>query len=106
MSYTPVIIANGETASSAFDIPADGAGLSVLVPGAMTGATLALHGSYNGTDFYPVYMDGAAYTVPATIDTIQQINPRASIGLLKGKLVSAGAEGAARTLKVAVGRVA
>lgn len=104
-SYSTFTIANGGTTSNALLLGKERALLSIQFPAAFTGATVAVHGSIDGTNYKALYMDGSAVSVTVTVSTTHQINPRATYGLHSVKLVSAGAEGAERTILAAIDRV-
>lgn len=106
MSNPVFTIANGETTSNALSLINGQALLSIQLPSAMTGASIALHGSYDDLTWEPIYMDGTAVSVTVVNSSKQSINPRATLGYQSVKLVSGSSETAARTIKACIGKVA
>jgi hypothetical protein len=104
-SFGSVTIALNGTASSALAIPNDCAVVSIQTPAALTGTTITLQGSQDGTNFGDVYVDGAVYALTVTASKVYQIPPRVTIGLKEIKLVSGSAEAAARTILVSTAEV-
>jgi len=100
------IVASGAAnTSNAVDISQDAVPCSILWPSAFTGTAAAVHGTFDGTNYFPVKVDGAAYTLTFTASSIEQISPRALFGLRSIKLVSNGTEAADRVIAVAYGRI-
>ena len=105
MASGTLTISNGGTTSTALAITDGAAGVSVILPAALTGTALAVHGSADGTNYYPIYLDGIALSITFVASSIQSITPRATIGLVGLKLVSNGTEGADRSIGFVVQRV-
>lgn len=104
-SFGSVTIANGATTSGALQITNDCAVVSIQTPAALTGTTLTLQGSQDGTNYGDVYLDGAVMTLTVTTSKVYQISPRATLGLASIRLVSGSSEGAARTILVSTAGV-
>ena len=93
-------IAASATTSDAIKLPASASVHAVLFPAAMTGTAVAVHGSFDGLTFYPIYRDGVAYTISFFASSIHQISPAVLYGLTHFKLVSNDTEAAARKIVV------
>lgn len=91
-------IAASGTTSDAIDIESEKSGIAIVFPAAMTGTSVAIHGSFDGTTFYPVYSDGAAVTIPFTASSMHTIPPIKLFGVRFIRLVSNGTEASARTI--------
>ena len=100
-----VTIAASGTTSTAVKIPNDSAVLSIQTPAALTGTTLTVQGTQNGSDYGDVYLDGVILTISVTTSKVYQISPRATLGLASIRLVSGSTESAARTILVSTARV-
>lgn len=75
------------------------------MPSAMTGTKLTLQGSFNGSTFTTVYLDGAAVEYTFSPSVIMEVNPRATIGLRAYRFLSDASEAAARTITASALRV-
>lgn len=97
-----VTIASGATASGAF--PTYGYRLlAVETPGTLTGTAFALHGANHETATYKAMVDdNGAVSVAAAANQIVQFPEYVLTPWMK--IVSNGAEGAARTLRVYLAR--
>lgn len=104
-SFGSVSIANAGTTSTALQLPNDCAVVSIQTPAALTGTTLSIQGSQDGSMFGDIWMDGIAYSITVTTSKVYQISPRVTIGLKAIKLVSGSAEGADRTILVSTADV-
>lgn len=99
----PVVIANGGTVSAALQLQ----GLvlcGIQLPAAFTGTTLTFQASVDGTTFQPVKStaSGTALSYTVAQGTYVAIDPKDFQGINYLKVVSGTAEGAARTLNLAV----
>lgn len=106
MASGNITIASSGTTSTAVAITDGAAAVVLQLPSALTGTALAVHGSADGTNFYPIYVDGTALSITHVNSSIHSLNPRATVGLLAIKLVSNGTEAAERTIGVVVQKVA
>lgn len=104
-SFGSVTISNGGTTSTALQIPNDCAVVSIQTPAALTGVTITVQGSQDGSTFGDIYMDGSVYSITVTTSKVYQLNPRATIGLSAIKLVSGAAEGGTRTILCSTAKV-
>ena len=95
-------IANGQQVSNAINL--NGFVLvAVLLPAAFTGTALTFQGSLDGTNFFDMKKsDGTALSYTVAQGTFVPIDPTLFHGLAAVKLKSGSAEGAQRTLAVAV----
>ena len=98
-------IAASGTTSDAIKLSATHAVHAVAFPSAMTGTAVAVHGSFDGLTFQPIYRDGSPYTVTFVASSIHQINPAVLFGLTHFKLVSNGTEAAERKITISAERV-
>lgn len=105
-SFGSVSIANAATTSTALQIPNDCAVVSIQTPAALTGTTLSIQGSQDGSTFGDIWIDGIAFSITVTTSKVYQISPRTTIGLKAIKLVSGSAEGADRTILLTTMKVA
>ena len=104
-SYTvPVTIASGATTSNELDV---GAALFIAVqmPAAFTGATFTFHGSNEAGGTYAEIVDDAGAAISVTATDAKNIGLSSAIMAKLSafrflKIVSAGAEAAARTFKL------
>ena len=96
-----VVIASGATASEAF--PTYGYRLlAVETPAALTGTALALHGAnHEAATYKPLVGSGGAVSVTAAASQIVQFGELCLTPWMK--IVSNGAEAAARTFRVYLG---
>ena len=97
------IAASGST-SDAVKLSAQSAPHAILFPAAMTGTAVAVHGSFDGVTYYPIYRDGTAYTITFAASSIHQISPAILYGLSWFKLVSNGTEAAERKIVISYER--
>jgi hypothetical protein len=104
-SQSVATIAASGTTSDAVKLSATHAVHAVAFPAAMTGTAVAVHGSFDGVTFLPVYRDGSAYTITFVASSIHQINPAVLFGLSHFKLVSNGTEAAERKITISHERV-
>lgn len=100
-----VTIAASGTISTAVKIPNDSALISIQTPSALTGTTLTVQGSQDGTNYGDVYLDGKVMTLTVLASKVYQISPHATLGLASIRLVSGSTEAAARTILVSTARV-
>lgn len=98
-------IAASGTTSDAVKLSAQSAVHAILFPAALTGTAVAVHGSFDGVTFYPIYRDGVAYTITFVASSLHQISPSALYGLTHFKLVSNGTEAAERKITISQERV-
>lgn len=101
-----VTIPASNTTSTAVKIPNDSALISIQTPATLTGTTLTVQGTQDGTNYGDVYLDGVVLTLTVTTSKVYQISPRATLGLASIRLVSGSTEAAARQILVSTARVA
>lgn len=104
-SQSAFTIAASATTSDSVRLSAQSGIHAILFPSAMTGTAVAVHGSFDGATFYPVYRDGVAYTITFVASSIHQIPPGALYGLTHFKLVSNGTEAAERKITISQERM-
>ena len=104
MAYGVLTIASGQTTSDELNIGGASSGVVIELPAAMTGTSIAIHGSVDGTNFSPIYNDGFALSITFVASSIQVISPSKMLGIDKIRLVSSGAEGATRSFNVTAQR--
>ena len=92
-------IANGQTVGAAFYVGAK-APLILEMPAAFTGASVSFQGSSDGVTYQAIHIGGALYSEVVTQGTNCQVNQGALAGSPWLKIVSFGAEGAAREIVV------
>jgi hypothetical protein len=97
-------IANGQTTSAAVYV-GDKLPATLRMPAAFTGASVSFQGSPDGVTYQALNVGGSAYTevVAASKDVVLDSSVFAGSPYIK--IVSASAEGAARTLIVITRRV-
>lgn len=98
MAYNTLTIANGAATSTALALGQTASAVVIEFPAAFTGATVAIHGTVDGTNYKPVYYAGAALSVTVTVSTIHVLPAEKLLGLSSIKLVSASNEAAARSI--------
>lgn len=82
----------GSATSLAVEIPNGKGAVAVRFPAAMSGTAVAVHGSFDGSNFFPIYNDGVALSIAFTASTIHVIRPGALFGIPYLKLVSTASE--------------
>ena len=98
LDYNEVTIASGQTVSSVVDLAGYGL-VGIIMPAAFTGATISFQISHNNVDFQACY-NTANTLMSATVTQgrTYMLAPTDLIGARYLKIVSASAEGAARTI--------
>lgn len=99
------IIASGATTSSAVVIDWNQASLTIQFPAAFDGTYVTVYGSIDGDNYYPIYNDGIALTIPYVASSIHIISPFKTYGLHNFKLVSQATETAERTILISCAKV-
>ncbi len=96
-------IANGATVSSTINLGGF-TPVGILLPAAFTGTSISFQASVDGTNFFPVRAGtgGALLSYTVAQGTYAALNPNDFHGIHYLRVVSGSAEGAARTLKIAV----
>lgn len=91
-------IANGQAISEVLNCGTKSL-VGVLMPDALTSATFTIEGSLDGTNFYPITNNyGAGLNAIAFVgDTLFSIDPSLTLPWQYIRLVTVGAEGAARS---------
>lgn len=74
--------------------------LVILFPAEMTGTSVAIHGSFNGSDFFPIYNEGFPLAVAFVASSMHVIQPVKLLGITAIRLVSNATESSARTIGV------
>lgn len=92
-------IPSGTSTSDHIDV-AGRSPIGFIIPSAMTGTSIKVQASVNGSNFYDLYYNGVAVTFPATVSTWQALPPAALAGVGFIQLVSNGTEAAAREIRV------
>jgi hypothetical protein len=99
ISQSTATIANGAATSNAIQagqmVP-----VALVMPAAFTGATVSFTGTFDGTNYFPIWSAGALYTETVSTSVIVVLTPLMLAGLLCFKIVSASNEGGARTITV------
>ena len=100
-SYQILTIANGGTVSTAFDAR-EFAAFGLVVSDVLTGATITFQVSHDGVTYQALHLNTADTPVTVTVtDAKCYLLPSSLEAWPYFKIVSASAEGAARTLYVA-----
>jgi hypothetical protein len=105
MSFGILTIANAATTSDSLSVRGSSSGVCIELPSAMTGTTIAIHGSIDGTNFKPIYNDGVLLSLTYVASSIHVLSPTKLYGIEMIRLVSGSSEGAARTFNVTALRV-
>ena len=92
-------ITNGESVGNAFYVGAK-LPVSLQMPAAFTGATVSFQGSGDGVTYQALYIGAAAYSETVTVSKNVQLDSSQFAGFPWLKIVSASAEGAARSIVV------
>lgn len=100
MSATVIKIPNGSTTSNEINLYNYNSGIAIELPSAFTGTSIAIHGSIDGTNFMPIYIDNVALSIAYVASSIHVISPSKLFGVERIKLVSGSSEGAERSFKV------
>lgn len=103
--YATLTVTSGTTSTGAIALPPGHALTNIEFPATFTGATVAIHGCIDGTNFRAIYMDGAAQTVTVGASQAHSINPRVTYGYKEVKLVSASSEAGTRTILAKIEKV-
>jgi hypothetical protein len=100
LTITTVTIANGAVESSSIDIQG-GTLVGLELPATITGATFSFQHTLDGGSTWKqiVKTDGTVYSITATDDKYIQIPASDLAGVSVIRLISASAEGGARTIK-------
>lgn len=105
--YATATIASGGTTSGAIEVP-NGQPVGLFLPSALTGTamTFTAASSENGSFIAVQAVDGASvYSVTVAASKYVPLDPRVFAGLQYIKLVSGSAEGADRSIVVALREV-
>ena len=79
--------------SQSVEVPNGKGAVAIRFPAtAMSGTAVAVHGSFDGTNFFPIYNDGVALSIPITASTMHVIRPGSVFGIPYLKLVSTAPE--------------
>lgn len=92
-----VVIASASTTTPAIDI-GNRTLAGFYFPAAMTGASVSIEASPDGTEWFQIPTDLGSYPVAAT--TYQAVDPSYFVGIAYVRVVSTSSEAADRTLKV------
>ena len=98
--HIALTVANGADESSVLDA-VNKSLVGILMPGTLTSSTFSIHGSVNGSDFYPI-TDGAGNNLTGisfTADTFLSIDPIFTRPFRYYKIITASNEGAEREFK-------
>jgi len=111
VTYLPAVIAASGTTSDAVAVggdPIDGGGVvAIYIPASFTGTTITFLGSKDNNTFKGIYKtDGSAVSYTVAADTWVSVPVADLAGYAWIKIVSGATEGSARTLQVAVRKVA
>jgi hypothetical protein len=99
LTQVTAVIANGQTVSGAVNL-ADRLPVALQMPAAFTGASVSFQGSFDGTTFQAVFVGGAAYSELVAASENVVLDSSMFLGFRQIKVVSASAEGAARSVVV------
>ena len=100
MNVNTITIPNGGTTSNEIPLLNYNSGVVIELPAALTGTAIAIHGTIDGTNYYPIYNDNTALSITYVASTTHVLSPIKLFGISKIKLVSTGAEAPERTFKV------
>lgn len=74
-------------------VPNGSGAVAVRFPSAaMAGTAVDIHGSFDGTNFFPIYVDGVKLSITITASTIHMIRPGNIFGIPSLRLVSTASE--------------
>lgn len=95
-----ITIASGQTVSGGLDL--QGLALTAIqMPAAFTGTAITFQGSFDDSTYQAIYNTAnSAYSITVSASRTYAINPADFAGFRYIKIVSNGAEGAARTIVV------
>ena len=79
--------------SSAIEVQNGSGAVAIRFPAAaMAGTAVAVHGSFDGTNFFPIYNDGVALSIAIIASTMHVIRPGSIFGIPFIRLVSTAVE--------------
>lgn len=83
----------GSATSLAVEVPNGKGAVAIRFPdSAMAGTAVDVHGSFDGTNFFPIYNDGVKLTIAIVASTMHVIRPSSLFGIPFLKLVSTASE--------------
>lgn len=100
---TTITIANTATVSSVLTLDRQRIPLALITPAALTGTAFTFQASPDGTNYYPLYYEGTAYSVTVSASRHVALDRRVFEAVKYLKVVSGTAEGALRTIGVITG---
>ena len=92
----------GSDTSQPVQIQSNQGALSIQFPAAMSGTSVELQGSFDGTNFYPIYQDGAKVTVAFVASSIHCLRVGSIFGIQHFRLKSTASETASIGFRCAV----
>lgn len=78
--------------SLAVQVPNGSGAVAIRFPAAMAGTAVDVHGSFDGTNFFPIYNDGVKLTITFIASTMHVIRPGNIFGIPHLRLVSTASE--------------
>lgn len=82
----------GSATSLAVEVPNGKGAVAISFPAAMSGTSVAVHGSFDGTNFFPIYNDGVALSIAFVASSMHVIRPGSVFGIPYLRLVSTASE--------------
>lgn len=82
----------GSATSLIVEIPNGKGAVAIRFPSAMAGTAVDVHGSFDGTNFFPIYNDGVKLTIAFIASTMHMIRPANIFGIPYLRLVSTASE--------------
>lgn len=83
----------GSATSESVEITNGKGAVAICFPAAaMAGTAVAVHGSFDGTNFFPIYNDGVALSIAIIASTMHVIRPGSVFGIPFLRLVSTASE--------------
>lgn len=88
----------GQQNSTPLQIGTNQGALVLQFPAAMTGTSVEVQGSLDGTNYFPIYVDGVQLTVGFVASSLQCIKPGTLFGVRNLRLRSSAVEAAEVTV--------
>ena len=101
--FTTVTLANTATVTAPLQLSNSRIPLALITPSGLTGTSFTFTVSPNGTDFYPLYYEGTAYTVTVAASRHVALDRRAFEGVRHVKITSGTAQSGAVVIGVLTG---
>ena len=97
-----VTISSGGTKSNALDVGGHGL-VGMIMPAAFTGTSVTFEGSWDGTNFFPIYnTDGTQFSATVSTSRLIAFAPSDFVSCRLVKIVSSSTEGADRVINLII----